>query len=426
MRHATPKRAQGFLSPYRVLDLTDERGLLAGAMFARMGADVVQLEPLEGSAARKAEPRVDDGRSMVWEAFAAGKRGVACDFHSAGGRALVEALASHADIVITCAPDGYDLDWAGICARHPSIILVVISAFGSDGPKCDYAASDLIVAAASGALFLNRDQQGSPLRISVPQSYLHAAADAATGALMALFARRRTGRGQMVDVSAQQSFSLTTLSLTLAAAVGHNDHPFGGPAPAEGHGKKSLDLSGSGSRTRKTKWQVEDGLVELHVGMGVSAGPAANRLFSWMKRSGAEVGRFGDWDWATLPDRILSDELSEADVDEARECVAAALRPYRKRELLQIALDEKLLIAPAMTMADLVDSDQLAARRFFETIACATGELMLPGPFAATDAPAFVPSGPAPQIGQHDDEVLAEWLEPTGDAVGGARMEGVI
>ena len=78
----------GLLSSYRVLDLTDERGLLAGRMLADLGADVVQVEPLAGSRARHAAPLSDrDGQpySYVWATFAANKRGLAVDLSRDAG-----------------------------------------------------------------------------------------------------------------------------------------------------------------------------------------------------------------------------------------------------------------------------------------------------------------------------------------------------
>ena len=74
---------------------------------------------------------------------------------------------------------------ADLRAGQPALIYVSISPFGRDGPKAGWAATDLTVWAPGGPLAYNRDEIGPPLRISVPQTYLHAAADAAGGALMA-------------------------------------------------------------------------------------------------------------------------------------------------------------------------------------------------------------------------------------------------
>src|SRR5579863_1548163 len=65
------------LTGLRVLDLTDHRGLLAGHLLAQLGADVVQVEPEGGSPSRGAAPLGPHGQSLVWQAYGAGKRGIA-------------------------------------------------------------------------------------------------------------------------------------------------------------------------------------------------------------------------------------------------------------------------------------------------------------------------------------------------------------
>ncbi len=76
-----------FLDGCRVLDLTDERGMLAGRMLADLGADVVQVEPPDGSSARRCAPLNDVSGSYFFDAFAANKRGVTADLQTDSGRA---------------------------------------------------------------------------------------------------------------------------------------------------------------------------------------------------------------------------------------------------------------------------------------------------------------------------------------------------
>src|SRR5260370_35067667 len=81
----------GFLSPYRVLDLTDHRGLLAGCMLGKLGADVIQVEPPTGSSARRVgpfAPAAPQGQnSLYWPPYASPKRGSTCDSDRAEARA---------------------------------------------------------------------------------------------------------------------------------------------------------------------------------------------------------------------------------------------------------------------------------------------------------------------------------------------------
>src|SRR5205807_1076182 len=95
----------GPLSGYRVLDLTDERGLFAGRLLADMGADVVQIEPPVGSSARLAAPR-SATTSYTWDTFAANKRGIVADVDTDEGRHLLRRLALRADFFVESAGPG--------------------------------------------------------------------------------------------------------------------------------------------------------------------------------------------------------------------------------------------------------------------------------------------------------------------------------
>ena len=101
----------GLLAPYRVLDLTDARGLLCGKMLGDLGADVVQVEPPGGSPARKIGPFYQDEpgaeRSLFWWAYCANKRGITLDINTTDGAALFRRLVGQADFVIESADPGH-------------------------------------------------------------------------------------------------------------------------------------------------------------------------------------------------------------------------------------------------------------------------------------------------------------------------------
>ena len=429
-------RPAGFLAPYRVLDLTDHRGLLAGRMLAQLGADVIQVEPPGGSRARAVGPFDDDAppehRSLYWAAFAAGKRGITCDLDQPRGRALLLQLVASADFLIESEDPGTmaarGLDHAALRAANPALIHVSITPFGSAGPKADWADSDLVLWAAGGPLLPNRDADGDrpPLRVSVPQAYLHASGDAAGGALVAHFARVASGRGQHVDISVQQSVAQATLSSILSAAVGHPDYSIS----LEARGKKPrkpLDLSGSGARTRRSKWPVRDGLIEMHLAMGPAAGRFTNNLFAWMLEEGACDAQTAAWDWVTMPARIEADEITEDDLERVRAMVAAFLAPRSKHDLVEIAIRRKVLLAPVATTEDLANSAHHAARGFFHQVDDAAGRrLRLPGAFAAGVPHGFVDPTPAPSIGQHNDAVYRALAGLGDDAIAALRHAGVL
>ena len=107
----------GLLSPYRVLDLAGEIGILAGKILSDLGADVIAIEPPDGNPVRTLGPFYKDDphpeRSLVWWAFAAGKRSVTLDIASELGAAKLKDLAADADFLLEGFAPGY-LDSLGL------------------------------------------------------------------------------------------------------------------------------------------------------------------------------------------------------------------------------------------------------------------------------------------------------------------------
>ncbi len=251
------------LADYRVLDLTDERGALCGQLLADLGAQVVRVEPPGGSPMRHALPG-----ELMWQVYARNCDSVVIDLASAAGRAQLAGLAAQADVVVDNGGEtGAAL--AQLHAAHPRLVRVSITAFGSDGPKRDYAATDLIVQAASGTMAITGFADSKPLRTGAITAWSHAGVAAAGAALLALRSADRTGRGQHVDISAQQACNLAASYSLLTAYIGASRFgrtAFGG-----------LPLI----------WPSKDGYVSLTLGF---AGPMigfAHNLLKWMRESGA-------------------------------------------------------------------------------------------------------------------------------------------
>jgi crotonobetainyl-CoA:carnitine CoA-transferase CaiB-like acyl-CoA transferase len=220
--------AEGALAGLRVLDLTDERGLLCGQILADLGADVIQVEPPGGSSARRCGPFLSESRdpeeSLAWWAYARNKRGIVVDMESDEGRSTLRELAKIADFWIESAPPGEmdrrGLGYSDLSQINPSLVVVSITPFGQSGPKADWVANDLVMGAAAGPLLLQGDEDRPPVRVSTPQAFAHAGAEAAVAALVAHSDRVRSGLGQHVDVSAQQAFAAATLGGILTTLAG--------------------------------------------------------------------------------------------------------------------------------------------------------------------------------------------------------------
>src|SRR4029077_11335982 len=102
-------------------------------------------------------------------------------------------------------------------------VVVSITPFGCDGPKARWLATDLTLAAAGGQMALNGDRDRAPVRMSNRQAWLNVSLDATVAAMVALHERNRSGRGQRVDVSAQQSMLVCTQFQMMYALVGPDE-----------------------------------------------------------------------------------------------------------------------------------------------------------------------------------------------------------
>lgn len=180
-----------------------------------LGADLVLVEPPGGGRLRTT-PAGDMSTGAVeaglWHAsFAGGCRSVVVDLDTPDGAQRFRALAAAADVVLdTTEPGWLDRRAAGataVLADNPSVVWVSVTAFGSDGPRRDWRGSDLVAWAGSGVLYATGHPDTPPVVPGGPALLAcHLTAlNAAVGTLVALAARERTGRGQVVDVSMQEA-----------------------------------------------------------------------------------------------------------------------------------------------------------------------------------------------------------------------------
>src|SRR5258706_1526137 len=202
---------EGLLSPFRVLDLTDELGFLSGKILGDLGADVVKIERPGGDPARRLGPffkdQPDPEKSLTWFGFNNNKRGVTLDLEKPEGQKLFARLADKADFVIESFTPGY-LDklkagYANLSQKNPRLVWTSITPFGQSGPYSRFGASDIEIMALSGCMSLTGDPGRPPLRVTFPQSYSSTGSDDRPRALIAHHYREATGAGQQVDVSAQ-------------------------------------------------------------------------------------------------------------------------------------------------------------------------------------------------------------------------------
>lgn len=396
------------LSGCRVLDLTSERGLLCGQILGDLGADVIKVEPPGGSPVRMLAPFFKDEpgpeRSVYWWAYNRNKRGVTIDVESDRGREIFRRLAASAQILIESENPGWmaerGIGYADLARLNPALVYVSITPFGQDGPKASYADSDLIVMAAGGTLILYGDEDRPPIRMSVPQAYLHACADAAAAALIAYYARLDSGLGQHVDVAAQESIGLAAQSTALAAPIG---------------GDETRRMSGGakmGALRVPLVWRAKDGLVSSVFLFGTALGVFTRKLVDWMYANGYCDAAMHETDWIAYGDKLLSGKEPLENYERIKATVAAFFQGKTKAELFEIAREHNLLIAPVATIDDVLKNPQFIAREYWQKVENAEAGVTLryPGPFARLSATPIKYRRRPPRIGEHNREIFVDEL----------------
>jgi crotonobetainyl-CoA:carnitine CoA-transferase CaiB-like acyl-CoA transferase len=393
------------LGAYRVLDLTDEGGLLCGQILADLGADVIQVEPREGSPARRVGPwrggRPGRERSLFFAAYARNKRGLALDLGAPSDRDTFLRLVAGADFLIESDRPGrmaaIGLGYDELAKIQPGLVYVSITPFGQTGPKAHWASSDLTQVAAAGFAYLTGDADGPPTRLSVPQGHAHAGADAAIGALIAHAERRRTGRGQHVDASIQQSLTLANMYRTLDAAVGM--------APA----RRVAGGLQAGGVLVPTRHRTRDGWVTLGPAVVPSTGHFMKRLLAWVAEEGFCDPALLEEDWGSFGVRLGAGKLPADAYDPAERALDAFFATKTSAELMRVAVERRLLIAPVLGLDEIIESEQLTGRGF--AVAAGSGEGSVdrhPGPFAKFTASPIRYRLLPPRLDEHGAALRAE------------------
>lgn len=389
------------LSHVRVLDLTDDQAAICGYLLAQHGAEVIRVEPPGGSALRRHAPFLADGSSAVAAAFGRGSRSVTLDLHDAADRDRFSALLREADVLVEnltrSERRALGLDPDATAALNPALVHASITAFGCDGPKADWAATDLTVMAAASPLAVTGDRDRAPVRMSAPQAFCFAGGAAAGAVLLALYERGRSGLGQHVDASAQQAAALATQAGLLASAVN-------APVAVRSAGGASLGLM-----SLRFLYPARDGFVSITHVFGAAAGVQTARLMNWVHESGFCDQATRDKDWMRYAELVDAGEEPVAEWERVKNAVAAFTSAHTKAELLAGAVQRNLLMAPVLNLAEVLDLPHHNERGFFESVPAPGGStLRAPGRYLRASGWAPSPLSPAPTAGADTAAVLNE------------------
>ncbi|MBM3154782.1 MAG: hypothetical protein FJ008_05540 [Chloroflexi bacterium] len=393
--------AEGMLQPYRVLDLTDEKGFLCGKLLGDLGADVVKIERPGGDAARHIGPFFHDipdpERSLFWLALNASKRGITLDIETHDGQDIFRQLAKSADVVIESSCPGY-LDGLGLGYRELSsinrqIIMVSLTPFGQTGPYSAYKGADIVCWALGGKLLLTGDADRPPVQVSqVPHAWLHGSADAAAATAMALYRRTVSGKGQHLDISIQESVEKVAYLSHLTWTLAHREAWRGGVMRTPPFNTVTYFV-----------WPCKDGYIVFYPFTG-PMGPLGTRpVVDYMDEEGMADDFIKGIDWAAID----WGQTPQAEADKISARFRKFFQTKTKDELFAEAIKRPLLIQPVCTSADVMKNIQLQAREYWQRIANRESgeELIYPGGFVKASETSCAVRRRAPLIGEHNDEI---------------------
>ncbi len=396
----TEEKTEGMLSPYRVLDLTDEKGLQCGKLMGDMGADVIKVERPGGDPARLIGPffhdEVDPEKSLFWFAYNASKRGITLDIETTEGKKIFKKLVKSADFIIESFAPGYmaklGLGYKALDKIKPGLIMVSISPFGQTGPYRDLKTSDIVLRALGGRLYSVGDYDRPPVRISHhSQLYLQAGVEGAMAAVMALYHRQMTGEGQYID-----------LSIQAAAAQ---------PSDVSWDTRKVVPVrSGQVANVYIQRvWKCKDGIVNwVYMPYSTNSPSRNNDFVKWLDSEGMADDFLKNFDWTTFDYTTVTQET----MNRLAEPTGRFFQSHTKVELLEGAVKHRIFFYPQFTTMNILESEQLAARDFWVNLEHPElgTSLRYPGAFAKLSETPIRMQRRAPLIGEHNEEIYGKEL----------------
>jgi crotonobetainyl-CoA:carnitine CoA-transferase CaiB-like acyl-CoA transferase len=389
-----PGAGFGLLSGVRVIDLTTSIAGPSGTMLlADMGAQVIKIErPGGGDDARSWGPPFLDGESLWFASVNRSKKSVALDFSQPAGLDVLYRLVGQADIVFAnLAPRvarKLKVDAAALQAVRPNVIYVSITGFGLSGERADWTCYDLIAEGYSGIMDITGTAGGEPQKIGAPAADMHAGQDAAFAAVSALYARRVSGQGRVVDVALVDS-KTRILSCRIMSYLGSGEMP-----------KRSGD---------------KDSVIAIYQTFETADDPITLGLGNdnlwyrfWEVVGQAEI--------AGLPGmKTNADRRQYREAIVAR--IAGILREKPRSHWLDLLRRARIPAGPINSIADVVADEALLERGMFYRLeredGCAVPQV---GTGILLDGEPARPRSAPPRLGEHTDEVLAALLGLDDDA----------
>jgi len=376
-------------------------GPYCAALLADMGAEVIRVERREGGEDRYLGPVAETGEGGLFLGMNRNKKGITLDPMHDESREIKRRLVASSDLVIVNLPldvmHKMGVDYTSLKAIKEEIILVMISTFGPDGPYAQRVGFDSIAQAMSGAMGLT-GFPGTPVRSIVSFEDFGTALHAAFGAMIALYEKQRTGRGQVVDAS------LLATGVTFMQALLAERHVIDIRRTQQGN----TGFYAAPSDTYRT----QDGWIIV----ATNGQPMFNR---WARLMGRED---------LIDDPRCADDLTRANnhalINEVMSAWAAQRTSQEAVRQLEAA---RIPCGPVYDLDRVLADPQVRARGLFKSVEFPGSPKMVPiadTPVRLSETPGEVRHR-APMLGEHTDEVLQR-LGFSGEEIAAFRAAGVI
>lgn len=402
---------QDILSGLRVVEGSAFVAAPSGGMtLAQLGADVIRFDPIGGGIDYRRWPVNKDGRSLYWSSLNKGKRSIAVDFKRPEGRELLTRLIAapgdDAGLFLTNFPARGWLDYETLRAHREDLIYVNLT-----GTRDGRSALDYTVNCQVGFPWLNgsgEEPMRRPLNNPLPAWDVIAGQQIALGMLAAERHRSRTGEGQLVRIALQDVALATLGNLGYIAETMVNDterQPVGN------------DIYG----TYGHDFESRDGVRVMVVGVSPGQWKAI------LKATGSEA------DIAAVASRLGLDFSREGDRYQGRDEITRVLEPWfaaRDFKDMAAALDAAgVCWGKYQTIREVVEKDPDCSTRnpLFQMVEQpGIGAYLMPGNPLNFASSSRGEVRPAPILGQHTEEILADRLGLSGAEIGRLFDNGIV
>lgn len=394
------------LHGFKVLDLTR---ILAGPyctmLLCDLGAEVVKVERPEGGDISRGSGPYIDGLSTFFLSLNRGKKSITLDMSNEKGKAILIDLARRADVLVENFVPGamakLGLDYASLSKHNPRLVYCAISGFGQTGPYAQRRALDVVVQGMGGIMSITGEGPGRPpVRPGISLGDIAAGAFAAMGIMSALLERASSGKGQMVDISMLDcQVALMENAYVRHFATGEAPQPLGSRHPVV---------------TPVQAFHARDGWIVVAIIGGVND--------QWPLFC-ATIGRLDLLD----DDRFRTSDLRTHNYAVLEPIFDEALEQKTTEEWLRAFSEVGIACGPVNTVDKAAKDPQILSRGMFVDLPYPKSGAVrvVNSPIKLSRTPAAV-ERISPELGEHTEKVLEEWLGLRSEDVRALRKQGVV